>query len=253
LGFSANPTTITAGQSAALTWRVENAQTVTISGLGTVENSGTRNVSPTATTTYTLTATNANGSTTATATITVNPATGGPAPTIASCVSTPATVMPGATAQVTYVVQNASSVTVAPSVSGATLTGFSVTPAATTTYTITARGTENRTASCTVTVTVQGPAGDLPTAIISGGPSIDTFVQQLTVSARESLDPLGRGLTYIWEFEPGQGTVLDQGQVETRVQIPPEAGAARMLRLTVRDAAGNTATTSITIVLRSSQ
>jgi hypothetical protein len=250
LGFSANPTTITAGQTSALTWRVENAQTVQITGLGTVQASGTENVSPSQTTTYTLTATNAAGTTTATVTITVNPAPGG-APTIASCVSTPASISPGATAQVSYVVTNASSVTVNPAVSGATLTGFSASPATTTTYTITAMGTQNRTASCTVTVTVQA-AGNLPEAIITGGPTIETFVQQLTVSGMNSTDPVGQGLTYIWEFEPGQGTVLDQGQAMTRVQVAPGAGP-KNLRLTVRDASGNTSTTTVVIVLRSTR
>ena len=71
---------INAGQSSTLAWSVTNADSVSISSLGTVAASGSRSVSPTATTVYTLTATNASGSTTKTATITV--VTGGTGPII---------------------------------------------------------------------------------------------------------------------------------------------------------------------------
>jgi hypothetical protein len=77
--FTANPATIDAGQSSTLQWSVTNADSVSISSIGTVSNSGTRSVSPTTTITYTLTATNAAGSVTRTATVTV---TGGTGPTI---------------------------------------------------------------------------------------------------------------------------------------------------------------------------
>ena len=69
--FTANPTSINAGQSSTLQWSVTGADSVSISTLGTVASSGSRSVSPTVTTTYTLTATNASGSTTRTATVTV--------------------------------------------------------------------------------------------------------------------------------------------------------------------------------------
>ncbi len=74
--FTATPDTINAGQSSTLQWSVTNADSVSITSLGTVSNSGTRSVSPTTTTTYTLTATNASGSVTRTATITVAAGTG---------------------------------------------------------------------------------------------------------------------------------------------------------------------------------
>ena len=74
--FTATPDTINAGQSSTLQWSVTNADSVSITSLGTVSNSGTRSVSPTTTTTYTLTATNAAGSVTRTATVTVAAGTG---------------------------------------------------------------------------------------------------------------------------------------------------------------------------------
>jgi hypothetical protein len=80
--FTATPASINAGQSSTLQWSVQNADSVSINAsIGTVPASGTRSVSPTATTTYTLTATNKVGTVTRTATVTVAGATGG-GPTI---------------------------------------------------------------------------------------------------------------------------------------------------------------------------
>jgi peptidoglycan-associated lipoprotein len=71
--ISANPTTIEAGQSTTLTWRTENAAEVMIDGLGTVEASGTRSVTPQDSTTYRLVARGAGGTQEATARVTVTP------------------------------------------------------------------------------------------------------------------------------------------------------------------------------------
>ena len=73
--FSANKSSIDAGETAILTWNTTNANSLTISpGLGTVAASGSTTVTPTATTTYTLMASGKSGSTvSATATVTVMP------------------------------------------------------------------------------------------------------------------------------------------------------------------------------------
>lgn len=60
--FTVEPGSITAGQSATLAWAVENAESVSISNLGSVQATGNRSVSPTSTTTYRLTATGPGGS-----------------------------------------------------------------------------------------------------------------------------------------------------------------------------------------------
>jgi uncharacterized protein (TIGR03118 family) len=77
---TAQPTAITAGQSATLTWSTVNADACTASGAwsGTQATSGSQSVSPTtaATNTYTLSCTGAGGSTTASAALTVNAASG---------------------------------------------------------------------------------------------------------------------------------------------------------------------------------
>ncbi|MBM3862553.1 MAG: hypothetical protein FJ385_01180 [Verrucomicrobia bacterium] len=68
--FTASPTAITSGGASTLSWTVDNATSVSISGLsGPFGLSGTRVVSPTASTTYTLTATGAGGTRTASATV----------------------------------------------------------------------------------------------------------------------------------------------------------------------------------------
>ena len=80
--FSANPSVITAGQSAILSWSVVGAQTVTINNrVGDVSTVTSISVAPAQTTTYTLTATAAGGTSTATVTITVDPPPDTQAPT----------------------------------------------------------------------------------------------------------------------------------------------------------------------------
>jgi peptidoglycan-associated lipoprotein len=75
--FIAEPATIERGQSAVLRWSVTGSNNVVISnGLGTVEASGTRRITPPQTTSYVLTASGTTGDASATATVTVT----GPAP-----------------------------------------------------------------------------------------------------------------------------------------------------------------------------
>ena len=72
--FTAEPTTIQRGQSSTLRWEVSgNVSSVSIdNGVGTVQNTGNRRVSPADSMTYTLTATGPGGSSTATATVNVS-------------------------------------------------------------------------------------------------------------------------------------------------------------------------------------
>jgi peptidoglycan-associated lipoprotein len=70
--LSASPSTIEKGQSTTLTWSSRNAANVMIDGgIGTVEASGNRSVSPGASTTYKVTASGAGGTATAETRITV--------------------------------------------------------------------------------------------------------------------------------------------------------------------------------------
>lgn len=73
VSLAANPNVIEQGQSTDLTWQTQNADTVTIAGLGTVPASGSRSITPNDSTTYTLAAKGPGGSGEATARVTVNP------------------------------------------------------------------------------------------------------------------------------------------------------------------------------------
>ena len=70
--LAANPTVIQQGQSTMLTWQTNNANEITIDGLGTVPSSGSRSITPNKSTTYTLTAKGPGGSQDASARVTVN-------------------------------------------------------------------------------------------------------------------------------------------------------------------------------------
>ena len=157
VSFTANPTTINAGQSSTLSWQVQNADTVVITTLGSVALSGSQAVTPATTTTYTLTATHGTQTATAQATVTVN--AGGGLPVIVSFAPNPATVDFGQSSSLQWVVQNATTVTIDNSIGTVGLTGsHSISPAATTTYTITASnaiGTVTAKTTLTVITSVQ--------------------------------------------------------------------------------------------------
>lgn len=72
--ITATPDTINPGQSAVLNWTTTDATAVSIDGIGPVEASGTKTVTPAQTTTYHLVARGDGGSTDATATVTVGQA-----------------------------------------------------------------------------------------------------------------------------------------------------------------------------------
>jgi hypothetical protein len=79
--FTATPATITAGQSATLTWATTNASSTSVdNGIGAVASSSVV-VAPLVTTTYTLSAMNSTGITTATTTVFVNATTTPPVAT----------------------------------------------------------------------------------------------------------------------------------------------------------------------------
>jgi|SRR5271156_1485695 peptidoglycan-associated lipoprotein len=82
--LSAIPNTLNAGQSTTLTWQTTNATDVSIDGIGPVDTSGSRQLSPTDSTTYHLIAKGAGGTQDATARVTVNPAPTAPPPTAPS-------------------------------------------------------------------------------------------------------------------------------------------------------------------------
>ncbi|MGC2173585.1 MAG: peptidoglycan-associated lipoprotein Pal [Candidatus Sulfotelmatobacter sp.] len=73
--LAANPDVLQQGQSTTLTWQTTNANNIEVTGLGTVPASGSRSVTPGASTTYTLVAKGPGGTQDANASVTVNPVT----------------------------------------------------------------------------------------------------------------------------------------------------------------------------------
>jgi len=176
VNFTANPSTINAGQSSTLSWQVSNADTVTITTLGTVALTGSQGVTPATTTTYTLTATHGTQTATANATVTVNSVTTGGLPVIVSFAPNPATIDYGQSSVLSWVVQNATTVNVT-TIGTVGLTGsHSISPAATTSYTITASNA-NGTVTASTTLTVITSVKILsftatPSSTTSGGPAV---------------------------------------------------------------------------------
>jgi len=79
--LSANPNTLNQGQATTLSWQTSNATDVSIDGIGPVDPSGSRQVTPIDSTTYHLIAKGAGGTQDATARVTVNSASAPPPPT----------------------------------------------------------------------------------------------------------------------------------------------------------------------------
>jgi hypothetical protein len=157
LQITASPATITAGQSATLSWTSTNADSVTISGVGTFGATGTASVSPTATTTYTATASGAGGTATGAATVTVSSVTS-TAPTV-QLNANPSTITAGQTSTLSWTSTNANSVTISGLGTFGATGSTTVGPKATTTYTATATAADGSTANSFATVTLQSAAG----------------------------------------------------------------------------------------------
>jgi peptidoglycan-associated lipoprotein len=71
--LTATPTVVSAGDQVVLNWSTTNATSVSIDGIGDVPTSGTRTVTPSASTSYHLLARGEGGSAEASARVTVNP------------------------------------------------------------------------------------------------------------------------------------------------------------------------------------
>jgi OmpA family/PKD domain len=242
--FSANPMSIVSGGNATLIWSVQNANTVSISGIGNVSPVGSQSVSPTATTTYTLTATNTAGTVTSQTTVTVTPAT----PTIVGFTATPnPSPAPGTAVTLFCTARNATSVTIGNVTNNGNQASASVTPTATTTYTCTATNSAG-TASQTVTETV-GNSGQGPIINVAGGTNQTVYNRYVNLDASASTSPSGNNpLTFLWQSINGNAVVISPTSAMTQVQLGTIM-QAYAFRLTVTDSKGNSSTTIVTLNL----
>ena len=168
VNFTVNPSTITAGQLATLTWTVNNASTVKIDPFsGNQYSSGSTVVSPASSTTYVLIASNAGGSKTATALLTVNPqaeispheevSPSGNAPVVQAFTVNPSIIVAGASATLQWDVTSAISVFIEPNIGYVPLSGSQlVSPEYSTSYVLTASNANN-TVTSSVTLSVNSP------------------------------------------------------------------------------------------------
>ena len=136
--FAASPTAIAKGGSTTLKWNVTGASSVSLDhGFGTIDSTGSLQVSPDQTTTYTLTAVNAGNPVSATTTITVSTAT---APIITLFTATPGTITAGQSTTLKWNVAGGKDVSINQNIGAVDPSGgtLSVTPASHTSYTLTA-------------------------------------------------------------------------------------------------------------------
>ena len=178
--FSANPTTITVGDQATLSWTTQGATSASINqNVGTVSVGANQStsVSPDTDTTYTLTASDAEDDTA------TEPATVKVKPKIVSFSASSTTITKGDPVTLRWTTEGATSASInqdVGTVSVGTNQSTSVSPSATTTYTLTASDAENDTATATSTVTVVdspviGSFSAKPSTITEGGSSTLTW------------------------------------------------------------------------------
>jgi hypothetical protein len=202
--LSVNPTSIVVGNSSTLSWSSTNATAGSIdNGVGSVGTSGTRSVSPTATTTYTGTFTNGGlATTTCNTTLSVGPGAPPPPaskPVINSFTATPSTITAGSSTLLSWSTTGASSTSIDQGVGVVNGTSVTVTPSQTTSYTLTATNPAGS-ATSSVTVTVnQPPPPPQPKPVIN------------SFSASPSTIVSGSSTQLTWSVTGASSTSIDQG------------------------------------------
>jgi hypothetical protein len=233
LRFAASPSTIAAGGQSTLSWTTSNATTVSISpGVGTVPANGSTPVSPATTTTYTISATGADGNTvTATATVTVGVTTA----QIVRFVASPSSIPTGGQSTLSWTTSGASTVSISPGIGSVAANGSTtVSPATTTTYTITATGTDGKTVTSTVQVTVGAVTAQIlrfaasPNTIAAGGQSTLSWTTSNATTV---------------SISQGIGTVAANGSTT----VSPATTTTYTISATGAD--GNTVTAAVTVTV----
>ncbi len=206
--FDSSSPTITAGQEATLQWNVPGASSVTITpDIGAVSSSGSRIISPGATTTYLLVANNLFGYSRKSITVTVT----GKLPSINSFSINTDSIFTGQTATLSWNVTDATSVSIGPEIGTVSSSGTkNVSPGTTTRYVLTASNNAgNSTESATLTVTS------------SNVPIITTF------SASPASINSGEASNLTWDVAGAKSININQGiggvAVKGSVKITPSA------------------------------
>ena len=150
--FTATPMTVAKGETVTLVWETEDADRVSIGGIGSVAPNGTATVTVNEATTYVLTAANDYGEVSATVAVSVTQPRV-EAPQVIRFLATPAQVPSGGTSTLVWEVRNSDDVTITEIGQVGSSGSSSVTVSETKTFTLTARneaGEVNATAVVTV-------------------------------------------------------------------------------------------------------
>ena len=167
IALSAQPNAVTSGAATLLSWNASNANSVSISGVGTFPASGSIKLAPTVTTTYTATATGPTGK--AESSTVVSVVSSEQKPTVAFSAQ-PSNIAAGASTILNWTTDNATSVSIAGVGTFAANGSVKVTPSSTATYTATATGPAG-TAATTTTVTVTSAQNPPPTISFNAQPN----------------------------------------------------------------------------------
>jgi hypothetical protein len=233
VSFLATPATIDRGQTSTLAWQTENADTVTVTGIGGASVNGTAPVSPTETTTYTITATNQSGSASATAVVQV----GGPGvglPRIVRFTGSPMDINAGDRSTLDWLVENATTVTIT-TLSNVGLQGnVPVSPTTNTVYTLTATNAQGQ-VSATVAINVR--------PVTPPAPSITACVANPTEVANAG-DPVSLSYT----AQNATVVTLDGVGIANPVIVRPTATTT--YTLIAKNAQNQTAQCTVTVTVR---
>src|SRR5581483_8944997 len=231
LNFAANPPSISAGQSATLSWSTLNATAVSIDkGIGSQPAVGSVTVKPTATTTYTLTASGGGSSVTATATVTVG-ASGGPIVGVSSFPRGMVQAAGQAGASDSFALTNTGSastdLTLSASGSFFAIVPTSFSLAAGATQVVAVTGTPQAANSYSGSVTVSGNGANgltVPIRLLSASPPAGTVVAQAAVARSDVSAPAGQNPTGNVNFTNSGTSVLQGIAVSDVPWIIPQAG-----------------------------
>lgn len=160
--FTAEPEGIDLGGRSLLRWEVKGATSVTISpDVGSVDDSGSKSITPRRTTTYTLRAANERGTTTREVTVHVRERTDG-APLIARFTAEPTRVERGGLTTLSWAVVGANEISIDKGIGSVSANGSTTTRIDNeTTFTLTARNASG-TVRRSVTVSVREDSGQEP-------------------------------------------------------------------------------------------
>jgi hypothetical protein len=253
--FSANPGTITPGQSSTLVWQVNNATNISIAPvLGNVAANGSSGVTPAQTTIYTLTASNQYATASASVTVVVS---GGPPPPVPPPVITsftanpPSSPSPGSPVVLTCLATGARP-------GGVMISGYypvdqngnlTVYPQTTTTYICEALNS----VSVTVTKSLTVPVGSTPPSG-NGGPAfnLNSVVQTLntsyTIDLTGTTSPSGSyPITYLTQvLGDSFDTVSNPTSATPTVNMVPYESFVKVL-ITATDSKGRSSSFTMTI------